>query len=348
MLIQVDTLGFLLSGILVGLISEYFRQVETNGELVLLSLTAIGFAALAVELTALTIFVSFVNDSYLRVLTMSARGGLAGYVVPYLAAALISTATTTFGVIFAIVYGAVHPAWAKAVLLGLEAGLVVWSAWAVYLLVVETSVHGLNRFQLARPADWGPDTSAIFTRERERSAEDTPTSRPEAREMRLPEEDLFQVRPGESSWQTVEASGGETSGFGRAVEGTPRTIAPSLRDTAEGVGRANLDNIRTALQQSHVYALGESAGTVEGVVGAESVLLHLTIGEGDDERVILPVFTGIEAIQIALLRNPDWRSLSVLSINGAALIDVVDPDVHIVIDPWTEREFQLPSRNELR
>jgi hypothetical protein len=169
MLLQTDSLGFLLGGLAVGLIAEYFRKVEINGELVLVGLTTVGFAALAVALTALTIFVSFVDDTYLRILTMSSKGGLSGYIGPYLAAALVSTTTTTLGVISAIVYGALPSPWEQATALGLESGFVIWSAWAVFQLVIEISIHGLNRYELQAEEDKSPDVSDIFKRERERS-----------------------------------------------------------------------------------------------------------------------------------------------------------------------------------
>lgn len=181
MLFQPDSFGFLLGGLVGGLVSEYFRQVEANGEVILLALAAVGFAALAVALTALTIFVSFVNDTYLRILAMDEdRGGLSGYIVPYLAAALVSTTTTTFGVVGAIVYGAIHDGWAKAIILGLEAGFVVWAAWGVFQLVIEISVHGLNRYELEIAVDKTPDVSVISARNDNNSIAGESTAPPDA------------------------------------------------------------------------------------------------------------------------------------------------------------------------
>ena len=169
MLLQADALGFLLGGLVVGWIAEYYRPVDINGEVVLVGLTAVGFAALAVALTALTIFVSFVSDTYLRILTMSSKGGLSGYIVPYLSAALISTATTTLGVIGAVVYGALPSPWGQATALGIESGFVIWSAWAVFQLVLEIAAHGLNRYELQDAEDKSPDVDDIFEREHERA-----------------------------------------------------------------------------------------------------------------------------------------------------------------------------------
>lgn len=173
MLFQWDTAGFLGAGLAIALVADRFRAVEADGEGILVALTAIGFAALAVVLTALTIFVTFVNEAYLRVLTVSKKGGLSGYIVPYLAAALISTATTTFGAVTALVYGAVTSAGWRAAFLGIEVGLVVWTAWAVFQLVVEIAVHGLNRYELTKVVEESksPDISEIVRRESARSAE---------------------------------------------------------------------------------------------------------------------------------------------------------------------------------
>jgi hypothetical protein len=154
-LVSTDAVLFLVSGVATALVSEHFRRVEIDGEGILLALTAVGFAALAVALTALAIFVSLVNDAYLRILDMSKKGGLAGYVVPFLAAALISSVTTMFGAGGALAYGAFSDPWAKAVILGFEVGFVFWATWSVFRLVVEVAVHGLNRYQIAQSLQQG-------------------------------------------------------------------------------------------------------------------------------------------------------------------------------------------------
>ena len=140
---------FVLSGVAAGLLADLFaKEIEPDGETDLLALTAVGFAALAVALTALSIFVSFVNDTYLRILGVTRKGGMAGYVIPYLATAFISSMATTVGAVGALVYKAV-PDWLRATILGIEVGLVVWSAWAVFQIIIEVASHGLNRYEIA-------------------------------------------------------------------------------------------------------------------------------------------------------------------------------------------------------
>jgi hypothetical protein len=59
---------------------------------------------------------------------------------------------------------------------------------------------------------------------------------------------------------------------------------------------------------------------------------------------LLPVFTSLTTMREALIRNPEWQTLSVLQISGGALLDNVDDDVTIVINPWTDLEYQLLPR----
>ena len=103
-------------------------------------------------------------------------------------------------------------------------------------------------------------------------------------------------------------------------------------------------SVRDQFSKTDIYALGQPAGdtSVPGQ-GTESDLLHFTIDADDGtEKVMLPVFTRPDIMREALLRNPDWQTLSVLQINGQALLDNVDSDVTIVINPWSKLEFQIP------
>jgi hypothetical protein len=77
--------------------------------------------------------------------------------------------------------------------------------------------------------------------------------------------------------------------------------------------------------------------------GSESDLLHFTIHDArGSERVMLPVFTQPEIMRAALARNPDSHTLSVLQVQGQALLSHVHPDVIIVINSWSRPEYQLP------
>lgn len=104
--------------------------------------------------------------------------------------------------------------------------------------------------------------------------------------------------------------------------------------------------VKDQFGKTDVYCLGQPAGdlSVPGQ-GSESDLLHFTVDDAKGvERVMLPVFTRPDIMKEALLRNPDWQTLSVLQVNGRALLDNVDDDVIIVINPWSRLEFQLPPK----
>jgi hypothetical protein len=104
--------------------------------------------------------------------------------------------------------------------------------------------------------------------------------------------------------------------------------------------------LRRLLNGTAVYALGEPTGdtSVPGH-GTESDLLHFEIDENDETSVMLPVFTNADDLRAALKRNEDWQSLKVLEIDGGALLRARDPDVSVVVNPWSETtEFQVPPR----
>jgi hypothetical protein len=108
------------------------------------------------------------------------------------------------------------------------------------------------------------------------------------------------------------------------------------------------ETIRGELSRADVFCLGQPAGHMATAQqGSESDLLHFTIHDAQgNERVMLPVFTQPEIMRAALARNPDWQTLSVLQVQGQALLDHVHPDVLIVINPWSRLEYQLPPTGQ--
>jgi len=114
--------------------------------------------------------------------------------------------------------------------------------------------------------------------------------------------------------------------------------------TLKGDSPDAIDAIRTELGKANVFCLGQPAGHMATAQqGSESDLLHFTIHDAQGaERVMLPVFTQPEIMRAALARNPDWQTLSVLQVQGQALLENVHPDVIVVINPWSRLEFQLP------
>lgn len=134
-------------------------------------------------------------------------------------------------------------------------------------------------------------------------------------------------------------------------------VAPRQRSTfltaldeAIALSEDDPDSIAAILQQfrdGEVFGLGNPAGEVSpDGHGTEIDLLHFTIDDGAIEsRVVLPVFTQPSIMRRALIRNPDWQSLSVLKLNGGALYDNANNDVAVIINPGSRLEFELPQRS---
>ena len=143
--LSLDAYLFVGGGILVGLLAEYYRKIETDGTIELLGIAAVGIAALAVTITALAIFVSLVTDNYLRILAINRRGGVAAFLVPYLSSAFIGALTVVASLVGALVYPALSR-WSDAVFLGISSGLALWAVWGLFQLTVGIAVHGVNRW----------------------------------------------------------------------------------------------------------------------------------------------------------------------------------------------------------
>lgn len=119
----------------------------------------------------------------------------------------------------------------------------------------------------------------------------------------------------------------------------PLEVTIALRGDGPDGARA----IREALGRTDILCLGQPAGPMATAQqGSESDLLHFTVDDAEGaERVMLPVFTSAEIMREALNRNPDWQSLSVLQVQGGALLEHVGAGVIIVINPWSRLEYQL-------
>ncbi len=112
-----------------------------------------------------------------------------------------------------------------------------------------------------------------------------------------------------------------------------------LEAVLEPDGARDRELVREAIQGTWVYALGKPVpGDGEA---PSSDLLHCSFDRDAAEVTVLPVFTRADAIRIALLRYPEWQVYSVLKVKGRELIDNIDPDVNIIVNPWTATEFEL-------
>ena len=108
-------------------------------------------------------------------------------------------------------------------------------------------------------------------------------------------------------------------------------------------GSSGREGVVKVLRKADVFVIGTPAGdttTMPGQ-GTESDILHFTVDDHGEELVMMPVFTNAKDMREALVKNEDWQEFSVLLVSGGALLDNRDPDVTLVIDPWSELEFQL-------
>jgi hypothetical protein len=97
------------------------------------------------------------------------------------------------------------------------------------------------------------------------------------------------------------------------------------------------------LRDAHVYVLGETAGDLsEPGRGTESDILHFVVELDGRDTVMMPLFTNVQTMRDALVRNPDWQDNSILEVDGGELVDHRDRDVTLVVDPWSDLEFQVP------
>jgi hypothetical protein len=120
-----------------------------------------------------------------------------------------------------------------------------------------------------------------------------------------------------------------------------------IRDSHEQTGSES--RVLEAVWAAQIYALGGPAGQKSRNRGTEADLLHFTIDdEAGTEIVLLPVFTSFSRMQLGIIRNPFWSVQNVLQIDGAALLMNIDDEVQIVINPWTDLEFRLPSGAQIR
>jgi hypothetical protein len=119
----------------------------------------------------------------------------------------------------------------------------------------------------------------------------------------------------------------------------PLEVLISLRRDRPEAG----PQIREQLARGEVFALGQPAGdTSNPGHGTESDLLHYSNDvAGGGEEVLLPVFTRPEMMREALMENPDWQTQMVLKLDGRDLLDHVDDDVTVIINPWTKSEYRL-------
>jgi len=78
----------------------------------------------------------------------------------------------------------------------------------------------------------------------------------------------------------------------------------------------------------------------------KNILMFLTL-ESDDgtKRFALPVFTREETVHVALAIQPDWAEQYLVRRDGGELLNIIEDDMNVVINPYTEHEFYIPARD---
>ena len=65
---------------------------------------------------------------------------------------------------------------------------------------------------------------------------------------------------------------------------------------------------------------------------------------GEPEGIAVPVWTRDEYIDQAILTSPDLRQFAQIELSGLRLVDWMDPEWGIVINPWCDAtEYEIPS-----
>jgi prevent-host-death family protein len=103
-----------------------------------------------------------------------------------------------------------------------------------------------------------------------------------------------------------------------------------------------VERVREALAQVDVLTLGRPAGRQPRHGSESDVVTYAGSSEDGYANVVMPIFTSVAELRTALGRNPTWQALDVLELNGKGLVENVDPDVTIAIDPWSSSEFLVP------
>lgn len=104
--------------------------------------------------------------------------------------------------------------------------------------------------------------------------------------------------------------------------------------------------VSEALSDTRVFALvRDSNVNTASITEGNDVFHYISKGPNEEKQFMVPVFTRRDFIQDALNRYSDWQGLSpqsVLELKGEELLRKLDPDVEVIINPWTSLEFQFP------
>ncbi|MGN6275517.1 MAG: SseB family protein [Solirubrobacterales bacterium] len=114
------------------------------------------------------------------------------------------------------------------------------------------------------------------------------------------------------------------------------------RELEEALARR--EDAGLAIRTAHVLTLGQIAGDISanGKEGSETDLLHVSDEENGKGRVWVPAFTAMPHMATPLREHRDWQNLSILELDGAGLMDALDDDVEVRINPGSDDEGRIP------
>jgi hypothetical protein len=133
-------------------------NVRRSGVTILLAESAVGIAVLGAVLTALSVFATFFDGHYRRVL--EGVGSLTRAMRPYLIVAAVGGGATVVGVIGALAWPAPIGEFGQALVLGVATGLCVWAVAGTISLVSLTVFHAEQRAELMRAVEDATDAQA--------------------------------------------------------------------------------------------------------------------------------------------------------------------------------------------
>lgn len=151
MLASVDFRAGVLAGVGAGLAAAFNGQVRAGGMGFLVAAAALGVALTALALSVLALTVSFLDETYRRVLAAT-RGGWEAAMRPYKIVTFVSVSSTLVAMLGMLVWGAL-PVNGQAVLLGVVAWLATWPLVGTMQLAELTFFHGEMRSELLKGMD---------------------------------------------------------------------------------------------------------------------------------------------------------------------------------------------------
>lgn len=168
------------------------------------------------------------------------------------------------------------------------------------------------------------------------------------------------IRAGEADLVSGRTSRVEETEFVNAYvdEAQPPTEAQALAEVQEqldaklvkqAIRRAArsphaVEKVRAALMEGEVLTVGSPGAdrSAPGKLARGGIVTYSDEDDPSGHAALMPVFTTVEILRSALRSHRAWQTFDVLVVSGRSLVENVDPDVTLVIDPGSDEEFRIP------